>query len=64
MSTDQEQLLMTAKQAAAVLAISERTLWKLTNDGQLPAIRFGRIVRYDLTDLRAFIAARRCGTSA
>jgi excisionase family DNA binding protein len=47
-----------------VLAISERTLWKLTNDGQLPAIRFGRIVRYDLTDLRAFIAARRCGTSA
>jgi excisionase family DNA binding protein len=64
MSTDQEQLLMTAKQAAARLAISERTLWQLTNDGELPAVRFGRIVRYDPADLRAFIAARRCGAIA
>jgi excisionase family DNA binding protein len=61
MSTDQQQFLVTTKQAAAILAISERTLWQLTNDGHLPAVRFGRTVRYDLDDLRAFIAARRCG---
>lgn len=59
-----EQILLTAKQAAKLLAISERTLWQLTSDGQLPAIRFGRIVRYDLADLRAFVAARRCAATA
>jgi excisionase family DNA binding protein len=61
MSTEQGQLLITSKQAASMLAISERTLWQLTNDGHLPAVRFGRTVRYDLGDLRAFIASRRCG---
>ena len=61
MHGNQEQLLITAKQAAALLAVSERTLWQLTNDGTLPVVRFGRTVRYDPSDLRAFIAARRCG---
>ena len=61
MSTEEGQLLVTAKQAASMLAISERTLWQLTNDGHLPAVRFGRTVRYDLGDLRAFITSRRCG---
>ncbi|HEY4313831.1 MAG TPA: helix-turn-helix domain-containing protein [Pirellulales bacterium] len=61
MSTEQQQLLVTSKQAASMLAISERTLWQLTSDGHLPAVRFGRTVRYDLSDLRAFITSRRSG---
>lgn len=52
--------LLTPKEAAASLAISERTLWQLTSEGRIAAIRFGRAVRYDPADLRAFIAARRC----
>ena len=60
MNLEQAQLLIPAKEAATLLAISERTLWQLTHDGRLPAIRFGRIVRYDPADLRAFIEAGRC----
>lgn len=56
---EQERLLITAREAADLLSISERTLWQLTNDGRLPAVRFGRTVRYDPADLRAFIAASR-----
>lgn len=49
-------LLLTAREAARALAVSERTLWQLTSDGQLPAARLGkRSVRYSLSDLREFI---------
>jgi excisionase family DNA binding protein len=41
------------------LAISERQLWQLTHDGAIHAVRIGRSVRYDLDDIREFIAARK-----
>jgi excisionase family DNA binding protein len=50
-----EPMLLTARQAARVLSISERTLWSLTKDGQIPAVRIGRAVRYDPEDLRRWI---------
>jgi len=56
---DRQKLLFTAREAAALLAISERTLWQLSRDGELPVVRFGRTVRYAPDDLQAFIAARR-----
>lgn len=49
------QLLVTAREAATMLCISLRTLWQLTADGVLRAVRIGRAVRYDVADLRAFI---------
>lgn len=61
MTTEQQETLVTSKRAAELLAISERTLWQLTNDGHLAAIRFGRTVRYDVGDLRAFVVSRRSG---
>lgn len=64
MSADIDTRLLTARQAARVLAISERTLWQLTNDGLIPVVRFGRAVRYDPADLRAFVASRRTGGAA
>ncbi len=48
-------LLLTARQAAQALAISERSLWQLTHDGLMPVVRVGRSVRYDPRDLREFI---------
>ncbi len=54
-------LLLTAREAAATLRISERLLWSLTHDGTLPCVRIGRAVRYELSDLRAFIAAQKQG---
>ena len=53
------KLLMKAKEAAALLAISTRKLWEITNCGKIPHVRIGRSVRYDPDDLRAWIDRRK-----
>lgn len=53
--TDTTQRLLTPKQAAARLAISERKLWSLAHEGRIPAVKFDRVVRYDVADLDGFI---------
>ena len=50
-----EARLMTAREAAKYLNISERTLWTLSDVGDLPRVQIGRAVRYDAADLEAFI---------
>ena len=52
-----ELLLLTGKQAARLLNISERSLFTLNKAGQLPAVHIGRSVRYDPGDIRGWIAA-------
>lgn len=47
--------LLTYRQAAEVLGVTDRTIWTLVDSGRLPAVRFGRSVRIDPNDLRAFI---------
>lgn len=47
--------LLTYRQAAKVLGVTERTVWTLVHDGELPVVRFGRSVRIDPADLREFI---------
>lgn len=54
-----EPLLLTARDAARLLACSERTLWKLTDTQEIPCVRIGRAVRYALEDLKAFVARKR-----
>lgn len=49
-----EKFLLTSREVAAALAICERTLYAPTKRGELPAVRIGRAVRYDVADLRAF----------
>ncbi len=51
--------LLTAREAADVLRISERTLWTLTQEGELPSVRVGRSVRYDQGDLAGWIVSRK-----
>ena len=53
------RLLIGAREAAKALAISERTLWELTNSGDVPHVRIGRRVLYDPDDLRAWIDPRK-----
>ncbi|MBN8626158.1 MAG: helix-turn-helix domain-containing protein [Planctomycetes bacterium] len=50
------KLLLTAREAAAVLSISERTLWTWRERGLIPFLRFGAAIRYAVVDLQAFIA--------
>lgn len=51
--------LLTAVQAAKCLAVSAKTLWSLTARGELPCVRMGRSVRYDVLDLDRFIESRK-----
>lgn len=53
------KLLWTCREAAAALSISERTLWKLTNEGDIPCVRIGRAVRYDPADISTWIEAQK-----
>ncbi len=49
-------MLLTPRQAAKTLNVSEGTLYALTKAGEIPVLRFGkRNVRYDVADLRAWI---------
>lgn len=47
------------KEAARHLGITPRTLYRLVDEGQLPAYQFGRVYRLKRTDVEAFIEASR-----
>jgi excisionase family DNA binding protein len=50
------KLLLTAREAAAVLSVSERTLWSMTwPRGPIRPVRLGRAVRYSTNALKAWI---------
>lgn len=55
-----ESDLMSRKEAAAYLGVSERTLaiWKCTGRYNLPVVKIGRLAKYRRSDLEAFIAER------
>ncbi|TXH13088.1 MAG: DNA-binding protein [Hyphomicrobiaceae bacterium] len=49
--------LLTTKQAAELLGLGERTLWRYSNSGRAPApIRIGSTVRYRRAELLEWIA--------
>ncbi len=54
-----EAILVNAKTAAKLLCVSERTLWTLTNCGDVPSLRIGRAVRYDRRDLMKWIESKK-----
>ena len=63
-TNEPEPLLLDARDAAKALAISPRTLWSLTNSGEIPCVRIRRSVRYDPADLRAWIAGQKTLTGS
>lgn len=48
-------LLLTARQAAAALAISEATLFRRVRDGTIPAVHLGACLRFSPADLATVI---------
>jgi excisionase family DNA binding protein len=48
-------LLVTPLQAAAMLNVSRTTLYYLTRDGRLTAVRIGRSTRYAVAELEAYV---------
>jgi len=52
-------ILLRMREAAQVLAVSERTLWTLVARGEIPAVRYSRrCVRVRRADLEAWAAVR------
>jgi excisionase family DNA binding protein len=51
-------LLYRPDEAAKALAISARTLWTLTNCGEIPCVRMGKLVRYRPESLAAWLESR------
>lgn len=51
------RLMITARETARRLSISERTLWSLTKDGVIRAVKVGkRGVRYPVAEIESFIS--------
>jgi len=51
------KLLLTPREAAKTLSVCEKTLWTWTEPrGPIPAVRFGKAVRYSHAALARFIA--------
>jgi excisionase family DNA binding protein len=57
-------LLVTVEEASRMLCCSPRTLWGMTQRGEIPRVRIGRSVRYDPADLRRWIEAQKAGQCA
>ena len=59
-------LLVDAKDAARMLAVSLRKLWAMTFEEEpgLPYVRCGRLVRYPVDDLQRWIESQRKGGEA
>jgi excisionase family DNA binding protein len=55
---DDRGLLIDSREAAKLLKVSERTLWRMWNEGEMPPpIRVGRAVRWSYETLRAWVTA-------
>lgn len=54
------QLALSPRDAAQAMSMSEKGLWNLTKPrGPIPAAKIGRLVRYDVKDLQAFLDAQK-----
>ena len=47
--------LLTPAEVQARLRVSRQTLYRWRNDGTLPAVKVGRLVRYKLEDVDALL---------
>ncbi len=57
--TPVEPMLLSPRATAKALGICEKSVYNLTQAGELRAIKIGRAVRYDVADLRDWIASKK-----
>lgn len=50
---------LSSAEAANLLGVTTRTLYRFIDLGELPAYRFGRVIRLQALDVFAFIESRR-----
>lgn len=56
---DEDIEWLSTADAANRLGINTRTLYRLIDDGQIPAYKFGRVIRVQGRDVEAFIEGAR-----
>ena len=52
-------MLLTLRQTAELLGLSERTVWTLQKREGLRSVKIGKSLRFDPADIRAWIDARK-----
>ena len=55
MTISQEPKLLSVKEVARMLGISQRTIWSMTNAGEIPCVRIRKRVLYRLDHVQGFI---------
>jgi len=50
---------LSTKEAASALGLTPRTLYRLIDEGQLPAYRFGRVIRLKQSEINDFVGTSR-----
>ncbi len=50
---------LSTKEAASALGLTPRTLYRLIDEGQLPAYRFGRVIRLKQSEIDQFVGTSR-----
>ena len=55
--------LLRVREAAQILNVCQRTIWRLLDDGELTRIRVGKSVRVERAQLEQFIARQRTASA-
>ena len=55
--------LLRVRDAAQILNVCQRTIWRLLDGGALTRIRVGKLVRIERAELETFIANQRKGSA-
>lgn len=53
--------LLTAKELAQFLKLSESTIYKLASNGEIPGLKIGDSWRFDQQDIERMIRSVKCG---
>jgi excisionase family DNA binding protein len=56
--------LMTVKEVAALLRVSPQTLYKMLEQGSIPAVKIGSQWRFDRDQIKDWLKGRTAATSA
>ena len=59
--TRDEIAWLSTREAAAQLGVTTRTLYRLIDSGQVPAYKFGRVIRLKEHEVEAFVEGARIG---
>ena len=59
MSERQNTQWLSSAEAAELLGVGTRTLYRFIDEGRLPAYRFGRVIRLQRSDVESFVSSCR-----